>query len=140
MTNTTKALDALERWKADTRQEIVDEIGHAVLGLLKEIGFRPDFGKGENTEEEQHPQKRRRKRGGKRAPRPNSTIGIVYRVIAANPGSRGADIVTLAAQSGQPINERTMRTALKRLKDRDYIKQINGVWFPAETEKKEPKE
>lgn len=52
-------------------------------------------------------------------------------IIRANPGIRGVDIVKAAADAGQPILERTVRTALYRMKRDGRIKNLEGKWFAA---------
>lgn len=53
-------------------------------------------------------------------------------IIRANPGIRGVDIVKAAASAGQPILERTVRTALYRMKRDRRIKNLGGKWYAAD--------
>lgn len=57
---------------------------------------------------------------------------VVGDIIRANPGIRGVDIVKAAADAGQPILERTVRTALYRMKRDRQIKNLGGKWFAAD--------
>jgi hypothetical protein len=63
--------------------------------------------------------------------RANSDVGRVFDEICKHPGNRGFQLQALLAMSGSVVNERTMRTALNRLKKRGYVEQrAEGAWFP----------
>lgn len=57
---------------------------------------------------------------------------IVFDVIEANPGIRGVEIVNATHEVGTPVIERTVRTALYRMKREGRIKNLEGRWFTAE--------
>jgi hypothetical protein len=63
----------------------------------------------------------RRRRGG----RPNNSAAMVLAAITAVPGQTGVTIAKLLPD----IHERTMRTALRRLRIAGQIEQRNGGWF-----------
>lgn len=63
-----------------------------------------------------------------REPREGSDQARVLMAIRETPGVRGVDIVNGLAGS---VEERTVRTALHRLKKREAIFQQEGKWFPA---------
>lgn len=65
-----------------------------------------------------------------RKPRENSDQARVLAVIAANPGLRGVDVVEKLKQGESPVHERTVRTALSRLRRRGQIVQREGGWHP----------
>jgi hypothetical protein len=65
-----------------------------------------------------------------RRPRANSDQSKVYGIIAENPGLRGVEIAAKLATLEKPVNERTMRTALNRLKKKTQIENREGAWFP----------
>jgi hypothetical protein len=58
-------------------------------------------------------------------PREGSDQASVLADIHAHPGSRGVDIVNRL----KDVEERTIRTALHRLKTKGLIVNIDGVWF-----------
>lgn len=53
----------------------------------------------------------------------------VFSIIKAIPGQRGAGIVTALEQTGNPVKERTVRTALWRLKNRKLIELRGNEWY-----------
>jgi hypothetical protein len=53
----------------------------------------------------------------------------VLRIVKTMPGLRGVDIVQKAAENGRPVKERTVRTALHRLKNADEIVNVNERWY-----------
>lgn len=53
----------------------------------------------------------------------------VMSIIRDRPGLRGIEIVKAAADVGQAIHERTVRTALHRMKRDGLIKNLEGRWF-----------
>lgn len=58
-----------------------------------------------------------------------TAIKTVRDIIFAQPGLRGADIVRESERSGRPIQERTVRSCLHRLKGKDIWKR-EGRWYP----------
>lgn len=71
--------------------------------------------------------KQRRSRGGD-VP---SAQDLVFEFIRAIPGQRGAQIVGSLEQMGTPVEERTVRTALWRLRKRGMIEQRGNEWYVA---------
>jgi hypothetical protein len=61
--------------------------------------------------------------------RPNSDSALVLQAIRVHPGQRGSEIHRLLGTGEKPINERTMRTALRRLSRRGVIEQRDGRWY-----------
>lgn len=57
---------------------------------------------------------------------------VVLGIIKERPGLRGIEIVNAAGESGQAIHERTVRTALHRMKRDGRIKNLGGRWFTAD--------
>src|SRR5450432_268767 len=62
--------------------------------------------------------------------RPEKAISLVRSEIFGDPGLRGVDIVKSLANKGTPIVDRTVRSALRRLKKGRVIWQRNGKWYP----------
>jgi hypothetical protein len=58
---------------------------------------------------------------------------VVYDYIRANPGKRGVEIATAMEERVPPIPERTVRTALHRLRHQaEKIKNVDGKWYAAD--------
>jgi hypothetical protein len=58
---------------------------------------------------------------------------LVYEFIKSNPGKRGVEIATVFEARTPPIPERTVRTALHRLRHQaEKIKNIDGKWYAAD--------
>lgn len=129
-------MDALTQWQSETRQQIVNEIGNAVLRALLKIGFQP---KAEKTYvvRQDWSRKSRKRRTKATGLRPGTDIERVFQVIQKHPGNKGFQIQALLAQSGTVVHERTMRTCLNRLKAKGYIEQRGDekAWFPTEGHK-----
>ena len=70
----------------------------------------------------------------KRPPRAGSDLDNVLQLIHSKPGLRGVDI---AKQLSPNVNERTVRTALHRLKVRGLIEPREGFWWPKDISQKE---
>lgn len=64
----------------------------------------------------------------KRRPRANSDQARVLKIISTNPGLRGVEIVEMLGIGPDAVHERTVRTALSRLKRRGQIQQQDGGW------------
>jgi hypothetical protein len=58
-----------------------------------------------------------------------SAQDLVLNMIKTVPGQRGSQIVSRLAQAGTPVEERTVRTALWRLKKRNLIEQRGVEWY-----------
>jgi hypothetical protein len=130
MPDPSKALDALTQWQTDTRQQIVNEVGNAILKALYKIGFQPDTDKPEVV---RVPKLRKRRRVQLRELRPNTDMERVYKIIEGHPGNKGFQIQALLAMQGAVIHERTMRTCLNRLKTRGFIAQgADKAWYKTE--------
>jgi hypothetical protein len=61
--------------------------------------------------------------------RPNSDSAVVLAAVKIHPGQRGSDLHKILLAGERPINERTMRTALRRLSGRGVIEQRGGRWY-----------
>jgi hypothetical protein len=68
--------------------------------------------------------------GTSRKPTANN---VVLGVIVRTPGLTGRQLVDRCAAEGTPIEERTLRTALFRLRKKGEIKKIKEGWHPTET-------
>jgi hypothetical protein len=60
----------------------------------------------------------------------SATIQVVEDCINASPGKKGVDVVKAAQMVDPHIPERTVRTALRRLKMQKKIYQRNNLWYP----------
>jgi hypothetical protein len=60
----------------------------------------------------------------------SAAIGVVEDCINASPGKKGVDVVKAVQLIDSAIPERTIRTALRRLKIQKKIWQRNGLWYP----------
>lgn len=58
---------------------------------------------------------------------------VVLSIIQGTPGLRGNAIVDMTSTYGTPLKERTVRTALHRLKLAGRIMNQDGRWYPAMT-------
>jgi hypothetical protein len=136
MSDTHKGMDAIAKWQADTRQEIVNEIGNAILKALHKIGFQQEADKPEVVRKPRQYKSRYAKRPAGRGYRPGTDMERVYKIIEAHPGNKGHQIQALLAQQGHVVHERTMRTCLNRLKARKYItQQADKAWYTTEAAK-----
>jgi hypothetical protein len=61
---------------------------------------------------------------------PSVTIGVVQACINASPGKKGVEVVKAAQMIDPTIQERTVRTALRRLRINKKIWQRKGLWYP----------
>jgi hypothetical protein len=61
--------------------------------------------------------------------RENSDQMRVLQAIRTTPGMRGVEILHSLKTAGPPVHERTLRTALARLKQRSFIEQREGLWY-----------
>jgi hypothetical protein len=57
-------------------------------------------------------------------------IDIVADCIASKSGMKGVEIVRAAQAIDATIRERTVRTNLRRLKEKKIIWKRNGLWYP----------
>jgi transposase len=67
----------------------------------------------------------------KRRPRKGSDAMKVLEQIIKKPGLTGAGIVSALENAGTPVHERTVRTALHRLRGK-FIEQREEAWYPIE--------
>ncbi|HTC04212.1 MAG TPA: hypothetical protein VK749_12495 [Xanthobacteraceae bacterium] len=68
--------------------------------------------------------------------RPSSnTVKIVGDIIIENPGMSGVDVVKAAQAIDSMIKERTVRTALRRMRLAKVIWKRSGLWYPKAKEK-----
>lgn len=63
--------------------------------------------------------------------RPAKAPAIVKELILGHSGLTGAEIVRLLVSQGSTVGERTIRTALHRLKKAEAIEKRGDKWFPA---------
>lgn len=63
-----------------------------------------------------------------------SSPTIVLEAIKRQPGMSGIEVLSSVHIAGHMLEERTMRTALHRLKKRSLIVNREGKWFPASGE------
>lgn len=74
---------------------------------------------------------------GPLAPRPRITRRLrqrsdqmrVLEAIRATPGMRGVEILRTLETANTPVHERTLRTALARLKGHGFIEQREDRWY-----------
>ena len=67
----------------------------------------------------------------KRPPlRKNSEMARIFEVIKNGNGLRGSQAIEKANETGNPINVKTARTALRRLRVRGYTEKREGLWYP----------
>lgn len=67
------------------------------------------------------------------APRAVAAPSIVLQIVRNSPGLRGVEIVNITDRMEQPLKERTVRTALHRLKMAREIYVEDEKWYPAQT-------
>lgn len=67
--------------------------------------------------------------------RPEKAITLVQTEIFGEPGLRGVDIVKSLESKGTPVVDRTVRSALRRLKGSKVVWQRNGKWYPKPKER-----
>jgi hypothetical protein len=60
----------------------------------------------------------------------SKAIQVVEDCIVQSPGKRGVDVVKAVQLVDPAINERTVRTCLRRLKLNKKILKRNGLWYP----------
>jgi hypothetical protein len=65
--------------------------------------------------------------------RAGSDMDKVLAAVKRKPGLRGVELVSVLKESGTPVEERTLRTALHRLKVRGFLENRETRWFPAES-------
>lgn len=64
--------------------------------------------------------------------RPATAIAAILELIKQQPGLRGSEIVAKLAEAGNPVGDRTVRSALRRLKGQD-VWQRSYRWYPKHT-------
>lgn len=62
--------------------------------------------------------------------RPAKAISLVRDAIYSNPGLRGVDLIGKLSVGETPVVDRTVRSALRRLRKARVIWQRNGKWYP----------
>jgi len=67
------------------------------------------------------------------------TMTVVLEIVKSKPGLRGIEIIDAAKVAGTPLKERTVRTALHRLKENESIRNLDGRWFVAASDASESK-
>lgn len=76
-------------------------------------------------------------RAASRRRREGSGQQVLVDIIRERPGLGGVELVAASEQRGTPIKERTLRTALIRLKRGGEIINRNGKWYVPGAEPKE---
>lgn len=61
--------------------------------------------------------------------RPSTAVAAILDVIREHPGLRGVDIVAQLEADGRPTGDRTVRSALRRLKGQE-VWQCSHRWYP----------
>ena len=136
MSDANKALDAIAKWQSDTRQEIINEVGNAILKALHKLGFQAEADKPEVIRKPKQRKPKQPRTKLRRLLRPGTDMERVYQQIQVTPGNKGYQIQALLAQRGIVIHERTLRTCLNRLKTRGFITQLaDKAWYIAEAAK-----
>jgi hypothetical protein len=103
------------------RRGALDEVTRFIAKLLEEpAADQPGLPLGDAPERAPQPPKMRQ----------NSDQFRVYLTISGKPGIRGVEIVERLNSVGKPIKERTMRTALHRLRAQGLIKLEGAGWHP----------
>lgn len=59
---------------------------------------------------------------------------VVLDIIRTKPGIKGAEIVRASEEIGEPVLERTVRTALYRMKRGGQIRNLDGGWYASPTQ------
>jgi len=67
----------------------------------------------------------------------SSSNNVVLGVITRAPGLTGRQLVDRCVAEGTPVEERTLRTALFRLKTKGEIKKVGEGWYPTENKGRE---
>lgn len=108
---------AYERGWSDCAQSIMNAARHPPKPVQTAMSFAPARGLSEIEEDE-------------------PVIEIVHRYVQENPGKRGNAIVDYVAghrpDRDRKLVDRTVRTALMRLKNREKILAVDNGWYPAE--------
>lgn len=128
-----EAVRQFDKLLADVRQQAVQAIGDQIVAILVGAGYRPDAVKASKPSADfavKIPKAARKAVTFKI--RPNTDVERVYNEVKAHPGNRGHQLAALLAMKGVVVHDRTLRTALRRLKLRGFIIQRNEAWFPKE--------
>lgn len=125
---------------AEARHAAIQEVGEALLAALKRLGFNAEGNAAatwrkvtvidhSNIGSRPRPARRRASSAGIR---PGTDQARVLNAVRTWPGNKGFQIRTLLAGTGHVIQERTLRTSLRRLsKKRGLIEQReDGTWHP----------
>jgi hypothetical protein len=67
--------------------------------------------------------------------RPERAISLVQSAIFSEPGLRGVDIVRTLEKNGTPVVDRTVRSALRRLREAKIIWERKKRWYPKPKER-----
>jgi hypothetical protein len=67
--------------------------------------------------------------------RPERAISLVQGAIFSEPGLRGVDIVRTLEKKGTPVVDRTVRSALRRLREAKVIWERKKRWYPKPKER-----
>jgi hypothetical protein len=122
------------KWIADLEKkagrDAINTFGHELLHLLMRHGFKLDAPATDRTTAEPAAEKK-----ATRSPPPAGTDAHrVLQTIRNNRGLTSAEVRRAADAAGkQPIKVKTFRTAMRRLRDRGFIRQgDDGRWHPIE--------
>jgi len=113
----------MEGWKAAAesfREQAEKERAARLTGLPQELPSYASLGLGSSWHISHHGTN----------PRIRTANDLVLAHVRDYPGQRGVDI---AAAFARQIPERTVRTALHRLKNGEKIKIVDGRWYVCET-------
>ena len=112
-----RGVDDTLRTISGTVQKLRNEIVHAQVSAARVVDIISNVAASENGH------------ALRRQPRAKSGQAHVLQMIREKPGHRGVDLVQLLEAAGTPVNERTLRTALIRLRQRGAIHQVQDRWY-----------
>ena len=99
------------------RSEGISDIARAAGQMSANASIRPTFPHFATTEEKDIDF------------RDGSTIKLVHEYVKENQGLLGIELVKDLQTAGHKIEERTIRTALHRLKKKKFLENRGGKWF-----------
>ncbi|HML07755.1 MAG TPA: hypothetical protein VK430_06455 [Xanthobacteraceae bacterium] len=128
---TSEKLKALDAILDEAKRETVEAIGHDILQVLAQHGYpvkglEPRGIKANGAGAEPKTDKKVWS-----PPPPGTDAFRVLKAIREKPGHRGMEVRKIAEGDGKPLHVKTLRTSLARLRDRGFIRQEEGRWYPA---------
>jgi len=132
------ALDALHEWERKTFRQGFDAGWEACnerwRKMLQEATQQVEAtaAVAPTTAQPGHDANQRIYLGDDARPAARKAADVVFDVIRSNPGIRGVDIVRATGERGPPLLERTVRTALYRMKRDGLVKNLEARWFAAD--------